>query len=84
MVTAEAMMCGRIAIVTACGRNPEWVDEGDTGFLAIPTVDSLAKALERAWSRRHDWQKMGVLAAQRIRERYSADPVTAFVDKLES
>lgn len=83
MVTAEAMMCGRIAIVTACGRNPEWVDEGATGFLAIPTVVSLSEALERAWSRRHDWQSMGVLAAQRIRDRYSSDPVTAFADRLE-
>lgn len=84
MVTAEAMRCGRIAIVTACGRNPEWVDDGETGFLAMPTVDSLAAAWERAWERRTDWQGMGLLAAQRIRERYGADPVTSFANELEN
>lgn len=84
MVTAEAMMCGRIAIVTACGRNPEWVDDGETGFLAAaPTIECLDEAMERAWERRHDWQNMGQLAAVRIRERYSRRPVEDFANRLE-
>ncbi|NEQ34056.1 MAG: glycosyltransferase family 4 protein [Leptolyngbya sp. SIO4C5] len=85
MVTAEAMRCGRIAIVTACGRNPDWVDEGETGFLATaPTVDSLDQALERAWACRQRWPQMGHFAAQRIRDRYSPAPIPAFADALEA
>lgn len=84
MVTAEAMMCGRIAIVTACGRNPEWVDDGETGFLAIPTVASLASTLEQAWERRNDWQRMGEIAAKRIRNRYSREPVIDFAKQIEN
>ncbi|NEQ34057.1 MAG: glycosyltransferase family 4 protein, partial [Leptolyngbya sp. SIO4C5] len=84
MVTAEAMLCGRIAIVTACGRNPEWVDEGETGFLAAaPTVACLGEVLEKAWQRRHDWQEMGALAAERLQQRYSHHPVQEFVAALE-
>lgn len=84
MVTAEAMLCGRIAIVTACGRNSEWVDEGETGFLAAaPTVGDLDAAMERAWQRRQDWQAMGALAAERLQQRYSSDPVGEFVTELD-
>lgn len=84
MVTAEAMLCGRIAIVTACGRNPEWVDEGETGFLAAaPTVDDLDAALERAWQHRKDWQAMGTLAAERLQQRYSDDPIAEFITELD-
>lgn len=85
MVTPEAMLCGRMAIVTACGRNGEWVDEGETGFLAAsPTVDALDEALERAWNSRHRWQEMGLLAAQRIEQRYSAHPIEAFIGELDA
>ncbi|MEM8505229.1 MAG: glycosyltransferase, partial [Cyanobacteria bacterium P01_D01_bin.1] len=84
MVTAEAMLCGRIAIVTACGRNSEWVDDGETGFLAAaPTVDDLDTAMERAWQRRQGWQAMGALAAERLQQRYSGDPVGEFVTELD-
>lgn len=85
MVTAEAMLCGRIAIVTTCGRNAEWVDDGETGFLAAaPTVDELDAAMEKAWQCRQDWQAMGTLAAERLQQRYSPSPVEDFVSKLEA
>jgi len=85
MVTAEAMLCGRIAIVTDCGHNGEWVDEGETGFLAAaPTVDDLDAAMERAWQQRQDWQVMGTLAAKRLQQRYSDDPIAEFVAELDA
>jgi glycosyltransferase involved in cell wall biosynthesis len=84
MVTVEAMMSGRIPIVTAVGRNAEFVDDNETGFLAAAaTVELIDDAMERAWQNRHRWQQMGSLAAERIRERFPADPVTSFADKLE-
>ena len=83
-VTVEAMLCGRIPIVTHVGRNGEFVDDGQTGFLApAATAEFVDQALERAWQARHRWRAMGQLAARRIRERTSADPVGEFCDQLE-
>ena len=76
MVTAEAMHCGRIPIVTACGRNPDWVDDGETGFL-IPDCQrqTIQSTLRRAWEARHQWEVMGIEAHKRIKTRLPDDPV---------
>jgi glycosyltransferase involved in cell wall biosynthesis len=85
IVTVEAMMCGRVPIVTRCGRNGELVDDDETGFvLPAATAELLDDALERAWARRHEWPTVGALAAERIRTRYSTDPVQRFVGQLEA
>jgi glycosyltransferase involved in cell wall biosynthesis len=83
MVTPEAMACGRVPVVTRCGRNPDLVADGDTGFLAEAATERLVdRALERAWQRRSEWKKMGRRAAQHIRENYEDDPPGAFAQKL--
>jgi glycosyltransferase involved in cell wall biosynthesis len=83
MATLEAMLWGRPAIVTDCGRNGQFVDDGDTGFLLpAATTDLLDEAMERAWKRRHDWRDMGRLATERVPERYGSHPVDTFVDHL--
>jgi glycosyltransferase involved in cell wall biosynthesis len=79
----EAMMCGRVAIVTNVGRAAELIDDNRTGFIApAATVEAVDEALERAWQRRHDWQAMGALAAQSIRERHSLTPAEDFAEAL--
>lgn len=84
IVTVEAMYCGRVPIVTACGRNPEWVEEGVTGFLApAATADLLDEALERAWRARDRWPEIGEGASRAIRARYDARPVETFAGLLE-
>jgi L-malate glycosyltransferase len=56
----EAMLCGRPAVVTDVGGNAEWVEEGQTGFIAAaPTAQSLHSALERAWLSQEHWKTMG-------------------------
>jgi hypothetical protein len=41
-------------------------------------------ALERAWQRRDQWQQIGAVAAEYIRNLYPADPCSVFADHLES
>ena len=84
LVVIEAMLCNRIAITTDIGRNRELMDDNESGFLAAgATIDLLDDALERAWQKRDDWEQMGRLAGQHIRQRYTSDPVSEFADKIK-
>jgi glycosyltransferase involved in cell wall biosynthesis len=83
MVTLEAMLWGRPAIVTDCGRNGVFIDDDETGFLVpAPTTDLLDQTLERAWQSRDEWRQMGKAAARRVPERYGDHPVETFADHL--
>lgn len=83
MVTAEAMFCGRVPVVTACGRNVDWVEDGTTGFLSpAATADLLDATLERAWRERTTWRDLGLRASARIRRVYDPHPVETFADLL--
>lgn len=85
MVTAEAMHCGRIPIVTACGRNPDWVVDGETGFL-IPDCQrqTIQSTLRRAWEARHQWEAMGIEAHKHIKTQLPDDPVGDFKNLILS
>lgn len=83
LVVTEAMLCGRFAITTNLGRNSELMDDNESGFIAEgPTVSLFDDALERAWAKREQWQQIGQLARQHIRERYPEDPVGEYTDQI--
>lgn len=79
----ETMLCGRTAIVTKVGGNPEILDDNVTGFIA-ETADerSFDEAFERAWQRRGEWEQIGRLAAARVRALIPEDPARDFAEKL--
>lgn len=79
----EAMMCGRMPIVTNVGRAGELIDDNHSGFVApAATVELVDDALERAWQRRQDWQEIGANAAKAVRQRHSLKPAQDFADLL--
>lgn len=83
LVVVEAMLCGRVPIVTDVAGNREVVTDEVTGFLAAaPTEDSLDEAMERAWQRRSEWRAIGDRAAADIRTKVPSDPPRAFADLL--
>jgi len=83
LALVEAMLCGRIGIVTKVGGNAEVIDDQVTGFLvAAPAEADVDNVLEKAWQRRDEWQAMGLLAARRIRELVPKDPATEFASQL--
>lgn len=83
LVLVEAMLCGRVPIVTDIAGNSEVVEDNVTGFLAAaPTEDALDEAMERAWQRRSEWRAIGERAARRIRELVPPDPAGALVAQL--
>ena len=83
LAIVEAMLCGRLAIVTDVAGNKELLQDNVTGFVAAaPSVPLLDEAMERAWHRRADWQAIGHAAAVAIRKQVPADPAQVFADKL--
>ena len=85
LVVTEAMLCGRFAITTNLGRNSELMDDNVSGFIAEgATISLFDDALERAWAKCEQWQQIGQLARQHIRERYPKDPVGEYADQILS
>src|SRR6266545_3544856 len=83
IVLVEAMLSGRVPIVTDVGGNAEVVDDGATGYLAAaPTEDALDDAMERAWNERHRWRDVGAAAAARIRTLVPREPERCFAEQL--
>lgn len=71
----EAMICGRPSVVTDVGGNAEWVDEPQTGFIAeAPNAKSFGAALERAWSAKNDWEKIGIQAHKAALLKFDQSP----------
>ena len=85
IVIVEAMLSGRVPIVTNAGGNAEVIDDDVTGFVAaVPSEDALDDALERAWQRRGEWRSIGARAAEHIRTIVPPDPLHLFAAELES
>ena len=77
------MLCGHPAIVTNAGGSPEIVEHNVTGFIAhAPTAEAFDEALERAWTRRHEWEQIGERAAECIRKIVPFDPTAQFAKML--
>lgn len=85
LAQVEAMVCGRVPIITPAGGSPEIIVDGESGFLA-PTISEagLDDAMDRAWNRRHEWKEIGVRASESVWRHYPEDPCSEFASKLES
>jgi glycosyltransferase involved in cell wall biosynthesis len=84
LALVEAMLCERPAIATDAGGNAEVLEDEVTGFLApSATVGGVDDAMERAWNRRTEWQKIGMNAARLIRKKVPEDPCAIFADRLK-
>ena len=83
LVLVEAMMNGRVPVVTDVAGNAEVVDDNRTGFIAAAaTIGAVDEALERAWQVRGRWREIGREAAMAIRTLVPPDPPAAFAAQL--
>jgi glycosyltransferase involved in cell wall biosynthesis len=79
----EAQVCGRPALVTRVDGNPDWVEDGVSGFIAeAPTVHHLSIALGRAWENRLHWQEMGRAAREKCLAKRDPDPAGTLLNML--
>lgn len=71
----EALLLGRPVVATRVGGAPDWITEGQTGFLAdSPSAESISAALERAWSARPRWPDMGRAAREFVLKNRDPNP----------
>jgi glycosyltransferase involved in cell wall biosynthesis len=71
----EAMVCSRVVVTTDVGGHSEIIADGENGFLAeCASVNSYGKALERAWSLRADWPRIGSAARDTSLKLANANP----------
>ena len=83
LVLVEAMHMARPCVVTDVHGNAELVTEGETGFIASAAVANyFDEALERAWSRRSEWEAIGLKARESILKVIPEDPAGVFADEL--
>jgi len=78
----EAMMAGRPVITTNAGGNAELLEEGVSGYIALPVETSLDEAMERAWQQRNRWQEIGQNASQHIARTVPSSPEEILGKKL--
>lgn len=83
LVLVEAMLAGRVTVVSKAGGSAEVVDDGVTGFLmAGQDEDGLDAAMERAWQARANWKVIGAAAALSIRQQVPADPPSELAQEI--
>jgi glycosyltransferase involved in cell wall biosynthesis len=83
LALVEAMWCARPAVVTDIGGNAELCLDEQTGFVAAaPEVTLLEQTLERAWTRRHEWEALGKSSRRRVEQLVPTDPIQEFCSHL--
>jgi len=79
----EAMLCHRAVIATDVAGNVEFVEDGQTGFLAdCACPKSLDTAFERVWNSREKLREMGLEAGRKIRRELPPNPAEVFGSRL--
>lgn len=80
----EAMLCGRLGIVTDVSGNPELIEDNVNGFIAsAPKATYLDEAMERAWDRRNEWEQIGINAQKSIKTVLPKDPALDLLQKTD-
>lgn len=74
----EAMSLGRMVIATNAGGNAEVLQEGVTGFIGEANEKDLESALERAWAKHDEWERMGIAAARHMTKILPENPSAIF------
>jgi L-malate glycosyltransferase len=81
----EACVCGRPAIATAVGGIPDWLVDGETGYLYTPgSYEALVAALQRALSEAGRWSAMGAAAAAHAQGRFNPQAGLALLQRMQA
>jgi glycosyltransferase involved in cell wall biosynthesis len=82
LAMVEAMLLARPCLVTDVGGCADWVRDGENGFLAPPTVEGIAAALDRAWAAQRRWEELGRAARATADRLHDPDPGSTLLDLI--
>lgn len=81
----EAMICGRVCVVSDVGDNAEVINDSHSGFLSEgPQPKYFGAALERAWNMRDQLQKIGANASETTAKIFEEAPVDKLLKIIEN
>lgn len=84
LALVEAMLCGRPVLATRIAGHDEWIQDGQSGFLAeAPSVESISEALHRAWTQKDNWAAMGINSRIAAESRFDPEPGKSLLLRLE-
>jgi len=84
LASLEAMICGRVCVVTDVGGHNEVIADSQSGFLAeAPHPKYFGRALERAWSMKESLYDIGKSAHEAALRVFSEDSVSRIVSLIE-
>lgn len=79
----EAMAMSRPVVVSNIGDMPLWVRENENGWISKDaSVEEIDKTLERAWTKRTEWTKMGERGFAIFKEKFPSSPEQYFLSQL--
>jgi len=79
----EAMVVGRVCIVTRVGGNEEWIEDGQNGFLVDgPTRRLFSAKLKEAIARLDDWEALGKAAHQTAMKKMDPNPGRTLIERI--
>lgn len=85
LVVVEAMAMARAAIVSKIGDMPQWVDEGENGWICPDaSVEQIDATLEKAWQQKERWKQMGENAFSVFQKKYPAPAEEILLGKIEA
>ena len=84
LTVLEAMIAGRVCIVTNVGGNNEWIVDGKNGFLvSAPNKDLFAAKLQLALNRINEWEALGKAAHDSAMKKIDTNPGKTLLNNIE-
>jgi glycosyltransferase involved in cell wall biosynthesis len=84
LVVVEAMAMARAVVVSKIGDMPQWVNEGENGWISPDaSVEQIDATLEKAWQQKNQWKQMGENAFSVFQKKYPAPAEELLLGKIE-
>ena len=85
LALVEAMLCGRMPIVTDVAGAAELTQHGKNGYLIpAPKISMVQDTLETAWQSRENWRALGQQAQLTARAKIPKNPCKTLAEKIQS
>jgi glycosyltransferase involved in cell wall biosynthesis len=83
LAVVEAMLCGRVCLVTNVGGHAEWIDDNTSGFLIpAPNVSSILQTLNRALAHKNRWEAIGMQAHRSATTLYDPNTGSTLLNRI--